>query len=147
MIDEFAICEELKTLVVDFQAEVDGSAVVAERRYHDPDTAKREFLDVTIYPITRRKSQQGNATKFIRSTIYIAMVTKAKPTETERIDTLLRYAITLDEYFERRKVAGASNVVHEEDQFLWFPDQLHSDNKFVSLLPLEYQWLSTFGTN
>lgn len=149
MIDVFEICNELVTKVKAFRETVDARKLVCERAYHfvDGNAVPKNELSVVVYPMARRKAREGSASKVVTATIYIVIKAKVLPTETARIDTLLKYGAELDEHLEGQPICGARNVITEDEQFFWFPDELHQRHHFSSLLELQYHWKDRIGGN
>ena len=45
----------------------------------------------------------------------------------------------LDCHLETATVTNFTNIISDEDSFLWLPEFLHAKNAFVSLIPLVYK--------
>lgn len=142
---EIDMCEELKSMIEGFQATVDDSTITVERTYNKSSELKENRVDVAVYPLARLKQREGNATKRLTPMIYVSITTKCPPGNRSRLDKLIKYVFDLDEFLEGKPVCGAKYVFHEETQFVWFPEQLHDNNRFISLIPLQYQSRSLIG--
>lgn len=147
MIKAFEVADGIVQTINEFQASVGKRKIKPTRRYHFVDGTKvpENILDVSVYPMARRKERLGNVTKKIIATFYVVLKSKVLPNETIEIDKLIEYGAALDEHFEGRRICGATNVVSEDEQFWWFPDELHQRHHFSSLLELQYYWQEKVG--
>jgi len=159
MIEVIKIADELVELIKAFKT-FDGKSiippginkVVVERGFHFVDGKKipEHELNVVVYPIARRKQSNGQNSKAITATFYVVIKAKTLPNlaTRDRNDALLNYGVCLDKFFERkRKICGATNLISEDDQFYWFPDEMHKNNHFSSMLELQFKWEERRGGN
>jgi len=158
MIEVVNIADELVELIKGFKT-FDGKSiipdgitkVVVERGFHfvDGKQIPDGELNVAVYPIARRKQSNGKNSKSITATVYVVIKAKTLPNQASRDknDALLKYGVCLDKFLEGRRICGAINLISEDDQFYWFPDEMHKNNHFSSLLELQYKWEERKGGN
>lgn len=155
MIDVFDICDELVSTINSFDSfegkpiVPDGLRVNAVRAYHyvDGEAVPKGELSIVVYPLARVKQKQGTATKLITMSICVVIKSRSKPDDKAKNDALLKYGVALDTFLEGRPMCGAKNMIHEDELFYWFPDELHKNNHFSSALVLEYQHAELKGGN
>ena len=149
MIEVFNICDELVTRITAFQETVNGRQVVAERGYHfvDGKQVPPNQVAVVVYPMARQKERNGTASKKITATVYVVIKASVLPSQRDILDEFVRYGTDLDEHLEGQTVCGATYVMTDDDQFYWFPDELHKRNHFNSLIELQYRWTDAVGGN
>jgi hypothetical protein len=146
MINVFDICDEIVEAIHGFQPTVIDRKIVAERAYHyvDGQQVPRDRVSVVVYPMARQKERKSK-TKTIVATCYAVIKTAIAPSDKDKLDELVRYGDELDQHLEGRPMCGAKNMLNDDDQFYWFPDILHTQNHFSSLLELRYQWIVPVG--
>lgn len=142
----FSVCDSIVEDILAFRKCVIDRKVVAERAYHfvDGQQVPRDQISVVVYPMAFEKTRDGKI-KTVWPTCYVVIKSHAAPTDKKTIDALVTYSQELDEYLEGRKQCGASYVMTVDDQFYWFPEILHSQNHFSSLIELRYKYVTTTG--
>jgi hypothetical protein len=151
-IDEFAIADGIVTQISEFMPTVNDSktdrTVKAERGYHfvEGTQVPAKEISVIVYPMAIRKEDRGSS-KLVVGTFYATIKAQVSKAKNDRpvIDAFIKYRKQLDKHLERRAICGAKNLINEDDQILWFPDILHKQNHFNSLIELEYQWIEFVG--
>lgn len=140
------ICDQLVQDVVAFRGEVAGMQVVAERAYHTDKKPPVGKIKIDIYPLTATKSPYGRTGKVTQAPIYLAVqAARVKPDERDKIDTLVDYVTDLDGWLETHRPVNVTPELDESERFLWLPEYLASQNRFVALLKPEYSWNAKRG--
>lgn len=140
------IAEAVKTEIESFAVDVGGTPIEVVREYLDPDQLKKNEIKVNVYPLTKRKESTGRAGKQSFVSIYVSILRHVKPSDTATVEAMITYREDLDDHFESAgKMGCGTYVINDDEQPLWFPKQLHVKNRFVSLLALDYSWVSKRG--